>query len=88
MLGNGKHSTVDYLDCYHSVRHISQLESLKYRAGSAAAILFRIGPHVDSSPSLHSWQAAIQNILVLLDKIDDRVFHGARIMRDTEVCGA
>ena len=54
MLGNGKHSTVDYLDCYHSVRHISQLESLKYRAGSAAAILFRIGPHVDSSLSLHS----------------------------------
>ena len=54
MLGNGKHSTVDYLDCYHSVGHISQLESLKYRAGSAAAFLFRIGPTVDSSPSLHS----------------------------------
>ena len=49
-----KYSSVEYLDCHHSVGHISQFEPLKYRATLPAAFLFQIGPMVAYSPYLHS----------------------------------
>ena len=39
-------------DCHHSVGHISQFESLKYRASLPAAFLFQIGPVVAYRTSL------------------------------------
>ena len=49
-----KYSSVEYLDCHHSVGHISQFGPLKCRATLPAAFLFQIGPEVAYSPSLHS----------------------------------
>ena len=54
-------------DCHHSVGHISQFESLKYRASLPAAFLFQIGPVVayrtSLAPSEHTldFRAAINN---------------------------
>ena len=54
-------------DCHHSVGHISQFESLKYRASLPAAFLFQIGPVVAYRTSLAPTKCRLKKKKKLVD---------------------